>query len=278
MPEGLQDYANELACLESTATVDHDAGVVSVDSSGVIEASRAKAGLRAARRLANELGYALLFDVSDAKVALSIADTYFLPRDPEIPRTASGTVAVVHGAADPAEWAKFAELTAANAGIVVQLYENRDEALAELRKTQEALRATGAPRGDARILVVDDDPDILASSSRVIRNAGYEVFEAGTGEEALEVALREKPDLVLLDVVLPGIDGIEVCRRLREEPSLKGSIVALASSIRTTIDDQHESLGSSPDAYLSRPLGNKDLIASIEFLLRKNAWSDIEPT
>lgn len=276
MKEVYPDPREELGRNDSLASVDHDAGVVVVEAEGPVQPSRAVAGVRAARRLANELGYSILFDLSRADVSLSLGDAYFLPRDPKVARAGAENVAIVFGDDEPADWARFAELTSANVGIAVRFFSDREEAYAALSRSAEARRARST-KLDARILVVDDDPDILASSARVIRNAGYEVFEAGTGIEAIEVALREVPDLVLLDVVLPDIDGVEVCRRIRSEAALEDTVVALASSIRTSLEDQGDSLDCRPDAYLRRPLSNKELVSSIEFLLSKRELEEASP-
>jgi len=72
----------------------------------------------------------------------------------------------------------------------------------------------------ARVLVVDDDPDIRVALAEALKIAGYDVASAATGTGALEVCRQQCPDLVLLDQMLPDIDGLEVCRRLRDEPAL----------------------------------------------------------
>lgn len=73
-----------------------------------------------------------------------------------------------------------------------------------------------------RILVVDHDPDVLLATSRLLKEAGYEVLEASTGKECLGVVRRSRPDLVLLEVVLPDMDGTEACKRIKADPSLRG--------------------------------------------------------
>jgi DNA-binding response OmpR family regulator len=70
---------------------------------------------------------------------------------------------------------------------------------------------------DIKILVVDDDPDILFATARVIRKAGYKVIEASTGSECIQRAKAEKPDIILLDVILPDAKGIELCRQIKAD-------------------------------------------------------------
>ena len=83
-----------------------------------------------------------------------------------------------------------------------------------------------------RVLVVDDDPIMLRSYSRLLKSAAYEVLQATTGEDGISLAKKEKPDLILLDVVLPDLDGLLVCKRLKEDPELAESFVVLLSSFR----------------------------------------------
>ena len=118
------------------------------------------------------------------------------------------------------------------------------------------------------ILVVDDDPDLLFATARVMRNAGFQVLEAHTGAECLELAARERPALVLLDVNLPDVDGLEVCRRLKGDPNLADTFVVLVSNQRTRSDQQAEGLSVGADGYIARPIGNQELVARVQVLLR----------
>ena len=121
---------------------------------------------------------------------------------------------------------------------------------------------------NATILVVDDEPDIRTITARVLRSAGYEVFEAGTGSEALSIAEDRKPDVILLDVVLPDMDGVEVCRRLKSDPALAGCSVLLASHVKTLSDDQAGGLEAGADGYIARPISNRELLARVEAMVR----------
>lgn len=119
-----------------------------------------------------------------------------------------------------------------------------------------------------KILVTDDDPDIIELNSTVLRNEGYDVYEAATGGECLEKVRRYHPDLVLLDVVLPDTTGIEVCRKIKTEPELLGPFVILMSGIQVSSDAQADGLSVGADGYLVKPLAKKEFIARIRAMER----------
>jgi PAS domain S-box-containing protein len=119
-----------------------------------------------------------------------------------------------------------------------------------------------------RILVVDDEPALLAATVRVLKSAGFDVLEATTGAECLEVARERRPDLVLLDVVLPDNDGREVCRELKANPALKPTLVVLVSGERKSADDRVNGLDVGADGYIVRPIGNRELLARVQAFVR----------
>ncbi len=119
-----------------------------------------------------------------------------------------------------------------------------------------------------RILIVDDDPHVLRAHSRLLRQAGYRVFEAHTGEECLGLAQENKPDLILLDVVLPDVDGVEVCRRIKANPELRGTFVVLLSGLKTASDEQAEGLEDGADGYITRPIPNREFLARVRSFAR----------
>jgi len=129
--------------------------------------------------------------------------------------------------------------------------------------------ATATSQVLPQILVVDDDPTLLSATTRVLRKAGFATLQAETGSTCLEIAEREQPALVLLDVVLPDTDGLEVCRRIKSNPHLPNTLVALISGQRVHSDEQAEGLGIGADGYIARPLGNQELVARVEGLLRQ---------
>jgi two-component system, OmpR family, response regulator MprA len=117
-----------------------------------------------------------------------------------------------------------------------------------------------------RVLVVDDDVKILNMMRRGLIFAGYEVDTAETGEQALDKSLGNLPDLVILDVMLPGIDGLEVCRRLRAaEPRLP----ILLLTARDRVPDRVAGLDAGADDYLIKPFAFDELLARIRALLRR---------
>ena len=119
----------------------------------------------------------------------------------------------------------------------------------------------------SKVLIVDDDAHIRASLRRTLAFEGYQVREAGDGTGALEAALDELPDLVILDVMLPGIDGMEVCRRLREV----NDVPILMLTAREGTSAQVEGLDSGADDYLVKPFVKDELLARIRALLRRRA-------
>jgi two-component system response regulator MprA len=118
----------------------------------------------------------------------------------------------------------------------------------------------------SRVLVVDDDPKVLSLMRRGLGHAGYAVDLAADGEEALEIASAQRPDVVILDLMLPDIDGFEVCRRLRRfAPDLP--IIMLTA--RDRVPDRIAGLDAGADDYLVKPFAFDELLARIRALLRR---------
>ncbi len=124
------------------------------------------------------------------------------------------------------------------------------------------------------ILVVDDEDVSRDVTARVLRNAGLEVLEARDGAEGLRLARSHVPDLVLVDVVLPDIDGLEVARQLKADPALVGVFVVHLSSSRTSSEDQTKGLDAGADGYIARPVANRELLARVNAFLRLKQVSD----
>src|SRR5262245_25081221 len=121
----------------------------------------------------------------------------------------------------------------------------------------------------ARILVVDDEDAGRFVKGQTLRRAGYQVIEASTGHEALALAAKEQPHLVVLDVNLPDISGLEVCRRLRTaNPGLPGVQILQISNTAITPADQVRGLQHGADVYLTEPIEASVLIATVQALLR----------
>jgi PAS domain S-box-containing protein len=119
-----------------------------------------------------------------------------------------------------------------------------------------------------RILVVDDDAALRRGTSRLLASAGYDVGEAATGADGLRLTKEQRPDLTLLDVVLPDLNGVEVCRRIKSDPALAGCCVVLLSGLKTSEDDQAEGLASGADDYIVRPISERELVARVHVMLR----------
>jgi two-component system, OmpR family, KDP operon response regulator KdpE len=117
----------------------------------------------------------------------------------------------------------------------------------------------------ARILVVDDEPNIIGTVGPLLRGRGYDVLTAMTGRAALAAAERDKPDLIVLDLGLPDINGVEVCREIRKTQSVP--IVVL--SARGAEGDKVNALDAGADDYVTKPFGTEELLARIRAALRR---------
>ena len=118
-----------------------------------------------------------------------------------------------------------------------------------------------------KALIAEDEPNIIASLEFLLRDGGYEVRIARDGEEALRLVESFRPDVALVDVMMPKTDGFEVCRRVRENPALSGvRIVMLTARGRDAERAQGMKLGA--DAYITKPFSTKELMATIDAVLR----------
>ena len=116
-----------------------------------------------------------------------------------------------------------------------------------------------------RILVVDDDPEIVNLLRRGLAYEGYAVDTAASGTEALSRALEREPDLIVLDIMMPGLDGLEVSKRLREA----GDVPILMLTAKGTVADRIAGLDSGADDYLIKPFSLDELLARVRALLRR---------
>ncbi|HEU5227839.1 MAG TPA: response regulator transcription factor [Ktedonobacteraceae bacterium] len=122
-------------------------------------------------------------------------------------------------------------------------------------------------RGGARILVVDDEVEILRALQRSLTAHDYEVFTAASGEEALDAVTHHRLDLMLLDLALPGISGLEVCKQVRAQSNLP--IIVL--SVKDTERDKVLALDLGADDYVSKPFGMNEVLARVRVALRHTA-------
>jgi two-component system, OmpR family, response regulator len=123
-----------------------------------------------------------------------------------------------------------------------------------------------AGTAEARLLVVDDEPNIVELLSASLRFSGFDVVSAGDGRAALKLARQERPDLIVLDVMMPGMDGFEVVRRLRSE-GLRCPVVFLTAKDGTDAKIQGLTLGG--DDYVTKPFSLEEVIARIRAVLRR---------
>jgi len=127
----------------------------------------------------------------------------------------------------------------------------------------------------AKVLVVDDEPNVLRLMGYALEIEGYEVITAETGTEALERIETEQPDLVVLDVMLPDISGIDVCRQLRGRPETRNLPIIMLSA-RTRVADKIKGLRSGADEYVTKPVEWDEMVARVDALLERHARMALE--
>jgi DNA-binding response OmpR family regulator len=127
----------------------------------------------------------------------------------------------------------------------------------------------GGAEKTATVLVVDDEPTIVEIVGRYMERAGFETYTAPDGYKALDVANEHRPDLVVLDVMLPGIDGIEVMERLQERPGDRIAVILLTA--RGEESDRLVGLRNGADDYVVKPFSPAELVARVEAVLRRTA-------
>jgi DNA-binding response OmpR family regulator len=132
--------------------------------------------------------------------------------------------------------------------------------------TASKTSAPAVPGARRRVLLVEDEAELARVVRQHVQEAGYEVGHVASGEAALQAAASQPPDLVLLDIMLPGIDGLEVCRRLRAH-RFYGPILMLTA--RSTEVDKVLGLEMGADDYLTKPFGLQELVARIRAMFRR---------
>jgi DNA-binding response OmpR family regulator len=120
----------------------------------------------------------------------------------------------------------------------------------------------------ARILIVDDERDLVWAVRNSLCDEDFEVFTAGDGLEALTIAQTYRPDLIILDILMPRLDGLQVCQRLRRNPEL-AAVPIIFLTVRNTIEDRIKGLDTGSDDYLVKPFDLGELKARIRALLRR---------
>jgi len=125
---------------------------------------------------------------------------------------------------------------------------------------------------DAKVLVVDDDPNTLDIIKLGLEFKNYRVITGTNGEEALELISSENPDMVVLDVMMPKVDGLEVCRRTKEN-FFTSQIPIMLLTARGQVEHKVEGLSVGADDYLSKPFDMRELVARVEMILRRTRLS-----
>tara|TARA_R110001592_G_scaffold234658_2_gene492345 strand:- start:77437 stop:78156 length:720 start_codon:yes stop_codon:yes gene_type:complete len=131
---------------------------------------------------------------------------------------------------------------------------------------------------DYTILLVDDEPDILEFVSYNLKKEEFKVLKASNGADGLKKAIKEKPHLILLDVMMPGMDGIETCDQIRKTPVLENTLIAFLTA-RGEDYSQVAGFDAGADDYITKPIKPKVLISRIKALLRRyaqNGSSEVE--
>ncbi len=126
---------------------------------------------------------------------------------------------------------------------------------------------TFAKREPAKILVVDDEPQVRRALRAILAGQGCSVIEARDGEEAVEEMKADRPDLVLLDINMPGIDGLETCKRIRE----LSDVPIIMVTVRANEKDKVAALDAGADDYLVKPFGTQELLARVRAAVRRLA-------
>jgi len=126
----------------------------------------------------------------------------------------------------------------------------------------------------ARILVVDDDRDVAGTIERTLRRRDHEVIVAYSGAQALELIQIQCPDLVVLDIMMPRMDGIEVCQRIRTLPNVT-SVPILFLTARGKIEDKIEGFEAGADDYLTKPFDLRELELRVKALLRRSLPTEV---
>lgn len=124
----------------------------------------------------------------------------------------------------------------------------------------------------SKILYVEDNPQNMRLVRKILKHAGYTVVEAEDGLTGIDVAESERPDLILMDVNLPDIDGLEATQRIRKMPEI-ASIPIIALTANAMVGDREKALEAGCDGYLPKPISKSDLVKTVEEYLAKHASS-----
>ncbi|MEM6765917.1 MAG: response regulator transcription factor [Bacteroidota bacterium] len=130
---------------------------------------------------------------------------------------------------------------------------------------------------DKKILIVDDEEDILDLLEYNLEQEGYQVLKALDGEKAIDLAVREKPDMILLDIMMPKLDGIETCRRIRGLPDMDRIYIVFLTA-RSEEYSELAGFEAGADDYISKPIKPRVLVSRIRAIMRRELPTEIEST
>lgn len=125
------------------------------------------------------------------------------------------------------------------------------------------------------VLVVDDEPEIHTVLGKLLSKEGYNVDSAYSAAEAFEAVAKSRPDLIILDIMMPKVSGIEVCNRLKGDPATEDILILIVSA-RDAQKDRIEGLTHGADDYVSKPFHLRSLVRKIEHMLEKKKADDFE--
>ena len=127
-------------------------------------------------------------------------------------------------------------------------------------------RSDGKPEQRLNILIVDDEPNILLSLEFLMKKNGYNVFVGRDGQEAIDTIMSESIDLVILDIMMPEVDGLEVCRRLRANPQTEDvKVIFLSAKIKE--EEIEAGYQAGADTYITKPYSTRDIVKKVKELL-----------
>lgn len=127
-----------------------------------------------------------------------------------------------------------------------------------------------------KILLVDDEPDILEVVSYNLEKEGFQVFTSQNGKEAIKMAKQELPNLIILDLTMPEMDGVETCEEIRKVPALKNTLIAFLTA-RNEDYSQIAGFDAGADDYISKPIKTKVLVSRIRALLKRYTTQTVSP-
>ncbi|MDH4232362.1 MAG: response regulator [Nitrospirota bacterium] len=120
-----------------------------------------------------------------------------------------------------------------------------------------------------RILIADDEPNIVLALEYLMKNEGYEVQTVTDGEDALRAIEKNRPDLILLDIMMPNLDGYEVCQRIRSDPSMKDIVIIMLTAKGREVE-REKGLALGADFYISKPFSTREVVKKVREILPGN--------